>query len=147
MDCELTRTEETFCGFAFTWLPGFSRVLSSPWGCCELFTKEWVIWPNFPAQAGSSQSIPDGTWLHTVVKYFQWGRLHNLSQSAPHFSFSYPGGTSCVSISAHCLSSWCLKPLRETWLHPLDALFLCFLKSEKKEVAILHSLLLVCLGN
>lgn len=88
-----------------------------------------VIWSNLTAQAGSFQ----GTWHRFASRWllsvsskgdsmFSLGNRSQCLVTRTANSSSCSGGTSHSSVSACCLSSYCLASLSRAWLRPLDTL-------------------------
>ncbi|XP_056370543.1 uncharacterized protein LOC130265469 [Oenanthe melanoleuca] len=129
---ELGRAGASWAGLGWAgpgWEPGGRA--GTPLAAAERVT-EWgrlerheVIWFNLSAESSGS------TW-HRLVSRQLWSSsregestsLGNLFQctvtctvkSSPPCS----GGTSCSTVCAHCLLSYCWAPPRKTWLHPVD---------------------------
>lgn len=85
---------------------------------------QWVIWSSLPAQAESQQS----TWHRTASRHF-W---NTSSEGEPPWAICSSAcslllqqllfiftGTSCLSVSAHRLLSYCFTQFGRAWKHPL----------------------------
>lgn len=84
----------------------------------------WATWSNLPAQARSSQS----TWHRIASRWFlnisregeSITSVGNLFQCTATWTVKVnSGGTSCTTVSVHCLLLFCSAPPRNAWCHPL----------------------------
>lgn len=90
---------------------------------------DWVIWPHFSAQEGSSQNTWH-TWdcIQMVLEYLHWGTLQNSSgQSLFHVQplhstevFLIFRWNVCASVSSHFFLPYCTTGY--SLVHPLGTL-------------------------